>query len=91
MKLTWITGKFRLHPLIYTWLEFSITQDIESCQRFPGLGNEPPQTGHTFFDHQVGFALRALDPVEFDSFDFFRLQSVTHLVLPLSSRCLWAD
>ena len=45
----------------------------------------------SWLNHQIGFALRALDPEELDSFDFVRLQSVPHLVLPLSSRCLWAD
>jgi hypothetical protein len=58
-------------------LEFSQAQNIDSGQRFPGLGSEPPQTGHTFF------ALGAFYRMEFDSFDFFRLQSVTHAALPI--------
>ena len=40
--------KYRLHPLIHTLLKFNLAQYIESCQRFSGLGNELPQTGHTF-------------------------------------------
>ncbi len=44
-----------LHPLIHTGLEFNPVQDIESCQRFSGLGSEPPQTGHTF---SVGLIIR---------------------------------
>ena len=42
------TSKWTFHPFIRTQLKFNLSQDIESCQRFPGLGSEPPQTGHTF-------------------------------------------
>ncbi len=45
-----------LHPLIHTLLEFSITQDVDYDQRFPGLGSKPPQTGHTF---SVGLIMRS--------------------------------
>ena len=41
-------GKWGLHPLIHTPLEFTLAQDVGVSQRFSGLGNEPPQTGHTF-------------------------------------------
>jgi hypothetical protein len=37
-----------LHPLIHTSLKFNLAQDVDYGQRFPGLGSEPPQTGHTF-------------------------------------------
>ena len=37
-----------LHPLIYTRLEFDLARDVGYRQRFPGLGSDPPQTGHTF-------------------------------------------
>ena len=48
--------KCELHPLIHTPLDFSLTQNIGVSQRFPGLDNEPPQTGHTF---SVGFIIRS--------------------------------
>jgi hypothetical protein len=38
----------RLHPLIYTLPKFNLAQDIVAFQRFSGLGNELPHTGHTF-------------------------------------------
>jgi len=38
------------HPLIHTLLDFNLTQDIVAFQRFTGLGNELPQTGHTLSD-----------------------------------------
>jgi len=31
-----------LHPLIHTLLEFTLAQNIDYGQRFPGLGNESP-------------------------------------------------
>jgi hypothetical protein len=46
----------KLHPLIHSLLEFTLAQDIVYCQRFPGLGSEPPQTGHTF---SVSFIIRS--------------------------------
>jgi hypothetical protein len=46
---------FVLHPLIHTRLEFALAQDVGVCQRFSGLGNEPPHTGHTF---SVGLIIR---------------------------------
>ena len=35
-------------PLIHTFLEFSLAQNVGVSQRFSGLGIELPQTGHTF-------------------------------------------
>ena len=43
-------------PLIHTHLQFSLAQDVGVSQRFSGLGNEPPQTGHTF---SVGLIIRS--------------------------------
>ena len=40
--------KFGLHPLIHTLLVLTLAQDVTYGQRFPDLGSEPPQTGHTF-------------------------------------------
>ena len=31
-----------------TLLVLTLEQDVDYGQRFPGLGSEPPQTGHTF-------------------------------------------
>ena len=45
----------RYHPVIHTRLEFSLTQDVDVCQRFAGSGNEPPLTGHSF---SVGLIIR---------------------------------
>ena len=50
-----LVRKCGLHPLIYTRLEFDLAQDVDYGQRFPGLGSEPPQTGHTF---SVGLIIR---------------------------------
>ncbi len=60
-----------LHPLIHTRLEFDLAQDVDYGQRFPGLGNEPPQTGYTFsvgliiklalhLEHLTGWSLTLL-------------------------------
>jgi hypothetical protein len=43
-----VGADFVLHPLIHTRLEFNLAQDVDYGQRFPGLGSESPQTGHTF-------------------------------------------
>jgi hypothetical protein len=45
----------RLHPLIHTLLKFALVQNIVVFQRFAGLGNSLPQTGHTF---SVGLTMR---------------------------------
>jgi len=37
---------WRLHPLIHTLLHFTLVQDVGVSQRFSGLGNKLPQTGH---------------------------------------------
>jgi hypothetical protein len=50
-----LLAKFVLHPLIYTRLEFDLVQNVDCGQRFPGLGSEPLQTGHTF---SVGLIIR---------------------------------
>ena len=44
-----------------------------------------------WFNHNGELAPGAFDGVDSGSFYFVRLQSATHLVLPLSSRCLWND
>jgi hypothetical protein len=68
-------GECGLHPLIHTLLVLTLAQDVDYGQRFPGLGSEPPQTGHTFsvgLTIRLAFALRAFDSMEFDSFYFHR-------------------
>ena len=42
-------------PLIHTSLEFARAQDVGVSQRFSGLGNALPQTGHIF---SVGLIIR---------------------------------
>ena len=39
---------WRLHPLIHTLLEFTVTQNMGLCKRFPSFYRWFPQTGHTF-------------------------------------------
>ncbi len=41
-------AQWRLHPLIYTRLEFNLTQDMGLSKRFPSFDKWFPQTGHTF-------------------------------------------
>ena len=50
-----VGADFILHPLIHTLLKFNLAQDVAVCPRFSGLGNELPQTGHTF---SVGLIIR---------------------------------
>jgi len=39
-----------LHPLIHTFLDFNLAQDIVIFQRFLDFGNSLPQTGHVLSD-----------------------------------------
>jgi len=41
-------------PLIHTWLDFNLAQNVGVSQRFSGFGTEPPQTGQT---PSPGFAI----------------------------------
>jgi len=67
----------RLHPLIHTLLEFDVAQYMvqSTLLRFGQLVS----TNRTHFlswpNHQVGFALGAFDRVEFDAFDFVRVEA----------------
>ena len=72
---------FVLHPLIHTRLEFALAQDVGVCQRFSGLGNEPPHTGHTF---SVGLIIRlALHLEHLTGWSLIRLISLGFTVLAL--------
>ena len=65
-----------LHPLIHTFLKSNLAQYIESQSTLLRFGQRTP-TNRTHFlswsNHQVGFAFRAFDRVEFDSFGFVRV------------------
>jgi hypothetical protein len=73
-----LVRKFILHPLIHTLLEFDVAQDIESQSTLLRFG-QLVSTNRTHFlswpNHQVGFALGAFDRVEFDAFDFVRVEA----------------
>ena len=60
-------------PLIHSPLEFNLAQNIVVIQRLRFLKRTP--RNRTYFlswpNHQIGFALRASDWVEFDSFNVF--------------------
>jgi hypothetical protein len=46
-KRAWLllsVRKCALHPLIYTWLESALAQDIENCQASDIRKREPPST-----------------------------------------------
>jgi hypothetical protein len=38
-----------LHPLIHTWLELNLVQDIENCQCFSSFGNESMRSEYIRF------------------------------------------
>jgi hypothetical protein len=74
---TSLLRKFRCHPLIYTRLEFDLVQNVDYGQRFPSLGNELPQTGHTVsvsliirlalhLEHFTGWSLTRLISIFFE-------------------------
>ena len=68
-----------LHPLIHTLLEFDLAQDVDYGQRCPGLGSEPPQTGHTF---SVGLIIKlALHLGHLTGWSLTRLISIGRLFL----------
>jgi hypothetical protein len=82
-----LPGKFVLHPLIHTLLHFTLAQDVGVSQRFSGLGNELPQTGHTF---SVGLIIRlALHLGHLAEWSFTCLISVGDLFLKMFFRLLF--
>ena len=73
---------FILHPLIHTLLLFNLAQDIESHSTLLRFWQRTP-TNRTHFlswlDHEVSLALGAFDRMEFDSFDFVKVERGDHL------------
>ena len=84
--------KCGLHPLIHTLLKFAVAQYVESQSMLLRFGQRTPTDRTNFFswpNHQVGFALGALDRMEFDSLDILGFWDATHFALfPLRQRCI---
>ena len=63
-------------------LKFNLAQDVESKSPLLRFGQRTPTNRTHFLSglyHQVGFALGAFDRVEFDSFDFIRVEASHHV------------
>jgi hypothetical protein len=82
-----VGAKFALHPLIHTLLKSNLAQNVEIKSTLLRFGQRTPTNRTHFLSwsyHQIGFALGAFDRVEFDSFDFVRVEA-SHLTFPYAS------